>query len=430
MRADLPTGKVERVLSGGRMAAKVGGSVLTYYAKRPFLSRDGRRRALDNAARQGAQAMFRGLSLLRGTALKMAQQLSLEIDLLPESACRELAKSYHQVPPINRALVRKVVREALGNPPEALFSRFDLDAFAAASLGQVHYAADAENTALAVKVQYPGIAGTIHSDVGLLRQLLRPLVESEQLVPTLNEVADRLREEVDYLQEAEHQRYFAGHLNVDGVRIPHVLSELTAPTVLTTTLMPGKPLDVWLGGNPSQEARDHVAQKLSDVFLKGLYELNVIHADPNPGNFIIADDLTIGLVDFGCVKRLEPDFVEHYRRLTEAVAHQRNEDHFGQMIALGLVPPDLADADLRAIKTLSDAAADWFSRLFSEEYFDFGVRKTFMAEGKAVMRCSRDLRRHFNVNPDVIFPDRTRYGLLRIFEMMGARLKFRNSYEW
>jgi predicted unusual protein kinase regulating ubiquinone biosynthesis (AarF/ABC1/UbiB family) len=430
MRADVPTGKLERALSGGRIAAKVGGSVLTYYAKRPFLSGCGRRQALDHAARQGARAVFQGLSLLRGTALKMAQQLSLEIDLLPESVCRELAKSYHQVPPINRALVRKVVREALDNPPEALFRRFDLDAFAAASLGQVHYAQDVEKTDLAVKVQYPGIAGTIHSDVGLLHQLLRPLVQSEQLIPSLNEVADRLYEEVDYLQEAEHQRYFAGHLNVDGVRIPRVLTELTAPTVLTTTLMPGRPLDIWLGENPSQEARDHIAQKLSDVFLKGLYELNVIHADPNPGNFIIADDLTIGLVDFGCVKRLEPDFVEHYRKLTEAVAHQRNGDHFRQMIALGLVPPDLAAADMQAIKTLSDAAADWFSHLFAEEYFDFGARKTFLAEGKAVMRCSNNLRRHFNVNPDVIFLDRTRYGLLRIFEMMGARVKFRNAHEW
>ena len=110
--------------------------MLSYYAKRPFLSPDARHLARQEMTRDSAETLFRGLSLLRGTALKMVQQLSLETDLLPESACRELAKSYHQVPPINRALVRKVVGQALGRPPEKAFRRFDLKAFAAASLGR------------------------------------------------------------------------------------------------------------------------------------------------------------------------------------------------------------------------------------------------------------------------------------------------------
>ena len=151
--------------------------------------------------------------------------------------------------------------------------------------------------------------------MSLLRQLLRPLVQRDQLIPTLNEVAERLGEEVDYLNEAGHVGYFAAHLKVAGVKTPAVRPHLSAPTVLCTTMMPGRPLDVWLKENPGQEGRDRIAQTLNDLFLTGLYELNVIHADPNPGNFIIGDDLTVGLVDFGCVKRLEPDFVEGCRQL-------------------------------------------------------------------------------------------------------------------
>jgi predicted unusual protein kinase regulating ubiquinone biosynthesis (AarF/ABC1/UbiB family) len=430
MSAELPIGKIGRALSSGYTAAKIGGKMLTYYTKRPFLSSDDRRQARQEVTRESAETLFRGLSLLRGTALKMAQQLSLETDLLPESACRELAKSYHQVPPINRALVRKVVGQALGRPPEEVFRRFELKAFAAASLGQVHYAEGPDREPLAVKIQYPGIAQTIASDVGLLKQLLRPLVQRDQLIPTLNEVAERLGEEVDYLKEAEHVDYFAAHLKVGGLRTPMVRTHLSAPTVLSTSLLPGRPLDVWLQDNPGQEARDRIAQTLNDLFLTGLYELNVIHADPNPGNFIIGEDLIVGLVDFGCVKRLEPDFVEQCRQLARAAAHNHNGAHFRQMITVGLVPQDLAKPEMDAIQTVSDDMGNWFGRLYADETFDFGAHPDFVADGKAILRRYHHLRRHFKMNPEFIFMDRTRYGLLRLYEIMGARVKFRNPYEW
>ncbi len=430
MTDKLPTGRVGRALSGGRTAAKVGRQMLTYYAKRPFLTEDGRRLARQRAAQNGAQTLFQGLSLLRGTALKMAQQLSLEMDLLPEDACRELAKAYHQVPPINRALARKVVHDALGRSPETAFHLFELDAFAAASLGQVHYAEGAGKQPLAVKIQYPGIAKTIESDVSLLRHMLRPMVQSDHLIPTLNEIADRLREETDYLLEAEHLQYFADHLDLPGVTIPQVFPHLSARTVLCTSLMPGKPLDVWLKGNPDQAQKDHVAQTLNELVIKGLYELNVIHADPNPGNFIIAKNGSVGLVDFGCIKRLDPNFVGKYRRLARSAAHCREAMHFEQIIAMGFISPNAKGPDLEAIKRITNEAGRWFGRLFEADYFDFGANPNFMAEGKAVMRQYHHLRRHLSFDPEFIFLDRTRYGLWRIFEMMGARVRFRNAYEY
>jgi predicted unusual protein kinase regulating ubiquinone biosynthesis (AarF/ABC1/UbiB family) len=430
MKNDLPTGAFGRTLAGGRTAAKVGGKMLSYYVKRPFLSPAGRTRAKERAALDGAQTLFQGLSLLRGTALKMAQQLSLEMDLLPEAACQELAKAYHQVPPINRALVRKVVQDGLGRTPEQAFAQFDPEAFAAASLGQVHRAVDAEGRILAVKLQYPGIAKTIQGDLALVRHLLGPVIESEHLLPVLAEICARLHEEVDYLQEADNLCFFARNLVMEGIHIPQVQPDLTAATVLSTTLMPGRPLDLWIKSDPGQHARNHVAQKLSDMLVNCFYELRVVHADPNPGNFIIADDLTIGLVDFGCIKRVTSDFIENYRQLVLAGAHHAGDAHFKLMIELGLIPPDQDAETMRQVRKVSDAISGWFGSLFAEEYFDFKEHPGFIAQGYALMRRYHHLRRHLKVNPDFIFLDRTRYGLLRICEMLGARVRFRNPYEW
>ncbi len=426
----LPTGKLKRALAGGRTAAKVGRQVIGYYAKRPFMSEQGRREAHEKASAESARALFQGLSLLKGTALKAAQMLSLEMDFLPEEICRELSKSYHQVPPINRALVRKVVQDGLGRPPEALFSYFDTGAFAAASLGQVHRASNGDGRDLAVKIQYPGIAKTIQSDLGLVRNLLGPLIQEALLVPTLNEIADRLKEEVDYRREAHNLEFFCRHLAVDGVRLPDVLPHLSSGTVLTTTMMPGKPLDQWLLDDPGQAARDQVARTLNAIVLAGLYGMHTIHADPNPGNFIIADDLTVGLVDFGCVKQLEPGFVEQYRQLARAAAHGDTDLHYDLMTRLGVIPADLDSRTRHMVEEMSTMAGRWFGRLFAESSFDFKANPGFIAEGHTTMRRFQHLHRHLKVNPDFIFLDRTRYGLLRIFEKMGAKVEFRNSFEW
>ena len=427
---DPPSSKLGRLWVGGSTAGRVGRKVLGYYAKRPFMDADHRRRAHDRMAGDSARTMFEGLSLLKGTALKMAQQLSLEMDILPEAARRELAKAYHQVPPINRALVRQMIHKALGQPPEKVFSHFDTTAFAAASLGQVHAARHHDGTDLAVKIQYPGIARTIDSDLGLLRQFLRPIIKKDQLTSILAELALRLHEEVNYNQEATNLAFFARNLDIPNVRIPRVQPDLSTGTVLTTTRMPGRPLDEWLKDNSDREAADRVAQTLQDIFITGLYGLRVIHADPNPGNFIIDDDLTVGLVDYGCIKQLDAEFVEHYRRLSAATAHPQEGAHFAEMVALGLIPGDIDDTLKAQFQHVNDTLSRWFGRLYAEQRFDFRANPEFIAEGKTLIATYHDLRRHVHVHPDFIFLDRTRYGLLRLFEQMGARVNFRNTYEW
>jgi predicted unusual protein kinase regulating ubiquinone biosynthesis (AarF/ABC1/UbiB family) len=426
----IPESKLRRSLAGGRAAAKVGGGMLQYMATKPFRSSKSREAARQRLDEKTARIIFEALTLLKGTALKVAQLLSLELELFPPAMQRELQKSYNQVPPINRVMARKAVQNALGAPPEKVFQKFELTAFAAASLGQVHRALSPKGHDLAVKLQYPGIQRTIKNDLQLLRTLLRPLRDYQTVLPAINEIEERLLEEIDYTLEANNLVYFAKNLNMEGVNIAEPWPPGCSDTILSATYMPGLPLNLWLKTEPSQEARDQVAQKLNDIFLRGLYELHCIHADPNPGNFIIADDLTIGLVDFGCIKRFDEDFVKHYSKLPGIIITGKQEEYFEVLRALKFTSPGL---DKKVEDELFQAIygfGSWLGRMFKSERFDFSQDDQFIAAGKAHMQAVYKHRQVLSVNPQVIFLNRTRYGLLRIFQQMGARVKVRNPYEW
>ena len=152
MTDSIPKSKIRRTISSGKIAVKMGTNHLGFLLKKPFLSKEKQRLSEKKKDTQNARILFNGLSLLRGTALKAAQMLSFESDIIPESIRKELEKSYSQVPPINRALVRKIIINNFNNPPEKVFEFFNLKAFAAASLGQVHLAKSKEGEYLAVEL--------------------------------------------------------------------------------------------------------------------------------------------------------------------------------------------------------------------------------------------------------------------------------------
>ncbi|MEW6185223.1 MAG: AarF/ABC1/UbiB kinase family protein [Thermodesulfobacteriota bacterium] len=429
MTNEIPQGKWERSVAGSKTAAQMGSRLLKYYAQKPFLSEDGRKKARTDLEKESARILFKGLGLLKGTAIKIAQLLSLELDIFPASIRMELEKSYNQVPAMNQALVRKAIQNAFGRSPERVFSTFDTQALAAASLGQVHQATDQNGLPLAVKVQYPGIRSTIKNDIQLIRNMARPLAEYDLIGPALEEIEARLFEECDYQQEARHIQFFADHLKMKGLQIPEVRPEITTSNVLSMTFLPGKPLNLWLKSNPGQKARDAVAQKLFDLFLAGLYELNCFHADPNPGNFLIRKDLTIGQIDYGCVKKLSPEFIYYYQQIPREFLNQDQETHFQLFQQLNLIRPDIEPAVQVQLFQMIKSFGQWFGKLYREEVFDFKANSDFIREGRALPHTFLKFRRYMDVNPDFLFLNRTRYGLFRLFEQMGARVRIRNPYE-
>ena len=175
MNDTIPQGKFKRTISSGKMVTRLGTNQLGYYLKKPFLSKEKKYCLEKKKDIKNARILFNGLSLLRGTALKAAQMLSFESDVIPGAVRKELEKSYNQVPPINRALARKIILNNFKAPPEEVFEFFDSKAFAAASLGQVHHAKSCDGKEMAVKVQYPDIAKTISNDILLLKGILRPM---------------------------------------------------------------------------------------------------------------------------------------------------------------------------------------------------------------------------------------------------------------
>lgn len=427
---ETPKGKLARGLVGGKTAAKVGGEYLRYAAGKPFRSKEKTDAAKREMSEKSALALFDGLCRLKGTALKIAQLLSLELDVFPPEVRAQLERSYSDVPPMNRALARKVVFNAYGAAPEKVFSEFDGAAFAAASLGQVHSARGVDGERYALKVQYPGIRETIRNDVKMIKTMMRPMREYKALAPLIDEIEARFVEETDYLQEAKNVHFFRDSLKMRRVRVPRVQDELTTERVLCLEMMDGAPVNQWLKSNPGAKDRDAVAQTLQDIFVKSLYELRCLHADPNPGNYLIFEDNTIGLVDFGCVKRFRPEFAELCRQLVAVFHDGSNEERLDLMRRLGTIPADADRALEEEVGGHFEKYGAWLQRLFVDEYFDFSREKDFIKEGKAISRAMKNTWRKLNFNPEFVFLDRTRYGLFRLYERLEARVRFRNEYEF
>lgn len=430
MENKMPTSRLSRTVSTGKVAAKMGGNQLRYLVKRPFLSSEKNKKSRGKRDEKNAKALFQGLSLLRGTALKAAQMLSFEHEVLPDSFQQELEKSYHQVPPINRALVRKILINNLGEPPEKLFKQFEPLAFAAASLGQVHRALSLDGKSLAVKVQYPDMAKTIDNDIRLINTLARPMADYPLIKTALDEIRGVLLAETDYEKEAANIRFFHGNLNLPGVKVPKTVPDLSTGQILTMSLLEGQVLSEWLKTDPDQDSRNQVAQTLNDIFIKGLYELNLIHADPNPGNFLVMENLDIGLLDYGCVRAVGQDFVTLYRELIR-LGGTRDFTGYQELLArMKFIPRDMDPVVRDQMITGFMDMGDWFSQMFSTPYFDFGANPDLMAQGRQIGTKMQKFRGHIQgFMPEFVFLDRTRYGLIRLYEQMKVRIRIQNPYE-
>ena len=421
----IPAGKWQRAGIVGSAALKVGLREVQHKVKRPFLSAERQVAAKQDVDEQNARQLFAALTQLRGTALKAAQMLSMEVELLPERYRKELEKSFHQVPPLNRVLVRKAIQEQFGKPPEALFATFDAQAFAAASLGQVHAATLPDGTPVAVKIQYPGIHVAMDNDMNLLRSLARNMPNAEIVLQSLAEIRERLREEVDYLHEAATTRWFAEQLRVEGVSVPQVFPAFSGERVITTQRLEGKHLEAWLADNPSQAVRDRAAQCLYDSFAYSVRTLRRLHADPNPGNYLFYQDGSVSLLDFGCTKQLSAEFVAVLPRLLWAFHDDDEAATFAAYHELGM---NHSKASPTWYKEVLRPFAEWAARPLREAHFDFGKHADYTSNAREVIHRLAETSGLNRVADEFIFFDRTIYGLCKIFERMGATVQIRHHW--
>lgn len=304
----IPKGRMSRLVRLAGLGARTGASLL--------LRTDGA-----SAAAQAAEV----LGTLRGLAAKLGQMASYVDGVVPEEhrAAYETALSGLRAaaPSSSPAAIRRVVEEELGAPIDQLFASWEDAPMASASIGQVHRAALLDGRRVAVKVQHPGIARAVESDLenaGVLEGMAGALgarrFESKRI---LEEVKQRFREELDYGLEAERQRTFARfHEGDPGIRVPAVIDDRSSRRVLTTELAVGRTFEEAAAEAP--EARRAWAETLWRFVFKGNLVGGMFNADPHPGNYLFHDEGRVTFLDFGCVEPIEGERLALARTLHHA----------------------------------------------------------------------------------------------------------------
>jgi predicted unusual protein kinase regulating ubiquinone biosynthesis (AarF/ABC1/UbiB family) len=317
----IPTSRVGRLARVARMASGVAGGMLAEGTRQ--LRAGKRPRARDmlltpaNARRVADQ-----LATMRGAAMKVGQILSMDTgDFLPRELADILARLRSNARYMPAQQLRKVMVEAYGEDWEEQFYGFEMKPLAAASIGQVHKTIAPDGRAIVLKVQYPGVADSIDSDVDNIATLLRMsgLLPAElDIRPLLDDAKHQLKDEADYHKEAEFLQAF-GDLLRDDERflVPEVLPELTRRTVLAMTYVSGRPIETIV--DLPQAERDRVMTALVELMFMELFELRMVQTDPNFANYQYRSKTgQIVLLDFGATRRFKARFVNNYRKLLAA----------------------------------------------------------------------------------------------------------------
>jgi predicted unusual protein kinase regulating ubiquinone biosynthesis (AarF/ABC1/UbiB family) len=282
---------------------------------------DAEKRALKKSAEQ----VTKTLGELKGAAMKVGQMLATDPELLPPEVVAQLSQLQHSAPAMDFSVVKQQVEAALEQPLADVFESFSETPIGAASIGQVHRARTKDGQDVAVKVQYPGIADTISSDMknlGSLLVLARAQLPKERVDGYLEEITNVIQRESDYLNEASNLERFQIVLkNAEGVRVPIPVHELTRKTVLVMELFQGERLEDWLA-KASPEERTTQGRRLLRAYLEMIHRHGALHADPHPGNFLVltTDEASngvppIGLLDLGCVRDYPLAFMDDQLRL-------------------------------------------------------------------------------------------------------------------
>ena len=433
-----PTGKITRGAISGVALAQAGVARIGHQARKLTRSASDDEAAQLRFEADLGRILFRALNQLKGTALKVSQVLSAHAEFLPAGIREQLAKGGHQATPLNRALVHKVFRSEFGHAPEQIFAAFDAQAFAAASLGQVHRGTLADGRAVAVKVQYPGIGASIKSDLAMLRTMMQTLGNSvihlprkELIDQVMTEVADKLAEELDYEHEAAQLDWF--HARVANTRyvVPRPVPSHSSRRVLTMERLEGLHVDAWLATKPDQATRNHYGQLLFDWFIFSLQELGRVNADPHAGNFLFMPDGRLGLLDFGCTREISPDFPEVLRGAWNALLNRTtNGPNVAARLAyiqLRVISPELSqhDFDTQLMPAMAPML-DWQLAPFTTPLYDFAAWPPMPVADRAQAKTLAALMN--GMHPDLPYFDRAYMGVMQLLKRIGAEVATENRW--
>jgi len=398
-------------------------------------ARLGAQAAQGGSQREQIQGVVESLSKLKGAAMKLGQTVSVEMrDLLPPEVIEVLSSLQDQGSALSGAQIREILQKEWSPYPE--LEAFSEAPLASASIGQVH-AARYRGQEIVLKVQFPGIARSIESDIAgmgvILKSLLTLSGRKMALEPFLEELAQIFKQETDYLQEASFLKEYAQHFSQwPGYRIPQVIDELTTPRVLAMTRERGlKPLDWVKLRQPSQSLRDRVAARFLDLYELEFFRMGLVQTDPNFANFLIDDSVdrqnpTLTLLDLGASKRFEPVFVSEYRRLLQLTREGSHPELLEQCMKLSLLDPrESAETQALLVELLQTAIRPFRPEL---QPFDFRDADYARDTREAALRLSQSCR--FSPPPrNILFLHRKLGGLFNLAKALEAQIDLTAYWE-
>jgi predicted unusual protein kinase regulating ubiquinone biosynthesis (AarF/ABC1/UbiB family) len=443
IKHEIPTGKFKRASQMTYTASRIGLKHLGHKSKNIFSKTD---TATDEKFDEEiGRMLFSTLNQLKGVALKASQIMSMEEELLPAGLRKELKRACFDATPLNKAHVYRVIKSELGAAPQKIFKSFETAAFAAASLGQVHLAQNDAGENLAVKIQYPGIAASITSDMTVLKNMMYMFAKTSKSFPSkellgslMDEIEIQVALEVDYENEADNITWFLENVAGENIIIPRYFSELSSQRVLTMEMLKGKHIDQWLETAPSQELRNHFGQTLFDLFHKTFYGLHRIHADPHAGNYLFMQGGKLGVLDFGAVKEFEPKFVTQVSEFYTAVLNYSQGAEtsdknlkilYEQYISFITLSDDFTFEDYKELFwPLIHPLFSWVTAPYKSDRFDFGNREAKpMPDVNASKKIVRYLKK---INDQLPFFDRSYHGLCAILTKIGAVVDTRSGKDY
>ena len=367
---------------------------------------------------------------LKGPLMKVAQLLSTIPDALPDEYAAELAQLQANAPAMGWSFVRRRMASELGADWEKRFAQFGREAAAAASLGQVHRATLPDGRDVACKLQYPDMTSTVEADLRQLRVAMgiyHRMDNAIQQDEIYKELAERLREELDYQREAAHLRLYRLMLgDFPLVTVPEPVATHSTRRLLTMQWVQGKTFKQRLEEDPSQESRNRIAQALFGAWYRPLYRYGVIHGDPHLGNFLVRDDDGLNLLDFGAIRIFPSRFVRGIIDLYEAI-----RDNDQDLAHHAYETWGFTNLDREKMEVLNG-----WARFLYEPLLDDQVRPIQFSPdphyGRAVIeKVHAGLKRTGGVKPprEFVLIDRSAVGLGSVFLRLGAKLNWSRMFQ-
>lgn len=420
----IPTSKIERASKLIQTGAKIGVNYVKFYGDKLVNPEQEAKKRLDKS---NAEDIYDSLKTMKGSALKVAQMLSMEKNILPRAYVEKFSLSQFSVPPLSAPLVVKSFQNYFGKHPNEIFDNFDLTSVNAASIGQVHKA-EINGKQLAVKIQYPGIAESISSDLALVKPVAMKMfnIKGKDSDKYFREVEEKLTEETNYeLELAQSKEISEACEHISNIKFPKYYENYSSERILTMSWMEGLHLSEYCKQQIQQETSNKLGQALWDFYMFQMHVLKKVHADPHPGNFLVDAKGNLIVIDFGCMKTIPESFYIPYFELAKKENINNPAFFEAKLYELEIIKETDTAKEKQFFRQLFYEMLSLFTQPFQMETIDFSDKDFFskIADLGAKYAQSTELK---NMNGNrgskhFIYINRTFFGLYNLMHDLKAK---------